>query len=1180
MSIAEAFQTLKITQTREEKAIRLAYLTLLKEVNPEDDPDGFKRLREAYEQAVAYAQTPEEEEGMANVQWLQNQAVGAFLQQLTDIYTIFPRRIDLSEWNGLLSDPILDSLDDAETAKWGLFSYLAEHFRLPDRIWRRLDKAFFIQENQKEFREHLPEGFVDYILEKLRFEQEQTYPEFPYDVFVGAPDADYDRFIRDYTNYINQRFDKTEEGFAERKQVLDALMSQGISHPWCEMQLAFYLQDAGRIEEFYALLQKLLEENPKDEHICLSGAEIFEEDGQDEKAYAIYQNYLNREHKTKQGQFRTYFGLARIEAKKGQWVEAKRYADLAKQIGHSDELKEFLKKAEDEIIALYLLKEDDLTEEEVSLLGSCFILSGQWKEGYDFFEKHTEYQKDTASFHEQQANLSMYTGHYQQALEESEQWRACLARDYSDSEEDQEYRKQKTAQSYYVVGCAYGEFYRKNLEKEGAEEELLSELSSKALEAFNQALQYMPENKNILIGKILLLRDLQDDRGVVDVCEQALSYDPNHFQACFFLQEAYENLGMAQQVVDTFYRAKQIYNGNAQIYLRAVNVFLAYQQYQDALRIIQQAEEANVMDHVLLTKKVRAICHMAKPEDKEAFQKAKEYAAEITERLEQEEASADLLADIYLERAYLHESSRKLTNKQKAEIKRFLKKSLKYKDTIDVRYALGRFIKIYEKKAESAYKQLKICKERQMKFKWLDFYIAQCQEGMGNEDKAIQSYEEVMEQDPEFDDAYWRIGWIYRKKLRRTMVKEYGERSLHYFNLQEEKFGVDYSVCRWRSYVWLCLGNSQKALEDSETGLERKKDSGMWLLKARALKNMGRYDEAIECFQTSILCEDRFGEDDTSCYERIFQCYLTKNELKQAVDYFKAELSRVEDEKRKDSCLEHLVQCTALQGDYAQAFVWLEQRYGTLSLSEKGADTWEKTADRIEEVLDLWMIYQGTLDQEYQQKCEDARGLALEAWEDESSAPDDRALVCQNVGETYFYQGGHLEEAYAFFQKTYQLIEGRKDYKYFRSLVNHLMMTCYFLEDLEKAKEYGDMYREKLEEDYKGCEALGKSIKELMSIPGPDARQNQYHLFCYYYFTGQIEQARVYVDLMCSNGMCFWCDEKDCTELWEAKGLLAYKDHNLSEAVDAFEKSNQFCWIRGTRMAHKMLRVIKNQIEY
>ena len=48
------FNTLGIEATKEEKKIKKAYRARLHAVNPEDDPDGFKRLREAYEEALKY----------------------------------------------------------------------------------------------------------------------------------------------------------------------------------------------------------------------------------------------------------------------------------------------------------------------------------------------------------------------------------------------------------------------------------------------------------------------------------------------------------------------------------------------------------------------------------------------------------------------------------------------------------------------------------------------------------------------------------------------------------------------------------------------------------------------------------------------------------------------------------------------------------------------------------------------------------------------------------------------------------------------------------------------------------------------------------------------------------------------------------------------------------------------
>ncbi|MDE5748705.1 MAG: J domain-containing protein, partial [Acetatifactor sp.] len=46
------FAVLGIERTKDQEEIRGAYRRLLQQVNPEDDPEGFKRLREAYEAAL------------------------------------------------------------------------------------------------------------------------------------------------------------------------------------------------------------------------------------------------------------------------------------------------------------------------------------------------------------------------------------------------------------------------------------------------------------------------------------------------------------------------------------------------------------------------------------------------------------------------------------------------------------------------------------------------------------------------------------------------------------------------------------------------------------------------------------------------------------------------------------------------------------------------------------------------------------------------------------------------------------------------------------------------------------------------------------------------------------------------------------------------------------------------
>ena len=62
MEPIEVFQILGIEQTKDERALKNAYRDKLTVTNPEDDPEGFKRLRMAYEEACRYAGTPEAED--------------------------------------------------------------------------------------------------------------------------------------------------------------------------------------------------------------------------------------------------------------------------------------------------------------------------------------------------------------------------------------------------------------------------------------------------------------------------------------------------------------------------------------------------------------------------------------------------------------------------------------------------------------------------------------------------------------------------------------------------------------------------------------------------------------------------------------------------------------------------------------------------------------------------------------------------------------------------------------------------------------------------------------------------------------------------------------------------------------------------------------------------------------
>ncbi len=1149
MNVQELFAILEIEATRDEEEIRAAYRRLLASVNPEDDPEGFKRLRRAYEEAMEYARTPGGEE-VRSARWMEESGPEAdFLKHLADIYGSLPRRLDTAEWNSLLREPVLESLDGGEQAKWGMFSYLAEHFRLPGRIWKILGKAFSIGENEEEFKEHLPEGFVDYILRRI---QEDDEGEFPLEKLTGEPQADYDGFLQIFFDLTNREPDRSPEQLRGRGEILARLAEFEIGHPWYGLEQAAYLSKTGEKERAAKMARALIRENQEDERTYMSGTSILIDCGCKDEAGQRYVDYLKREHQTVRGTHTALFNMARLEADRGDWVKARELAGMAENLRNTEAVRKLMSRADEELIARYA-GADSLTPDQALLLARCFVHGDRTGEGKQFFDSRPEYLQDTADFHEQLALMYQKEGLYREAMEEVAGWRRCLERDGGDG-------NGSLAKSFFVEGRIWRDIYYQERRTKQWSDDRAAELSGRALAAYDRAVELEPGDTDYRLHRVMVLMDRRDYEIAAQQCQEIIDMDDEAYWAYYYLQEVCEELGRDQDVVNLFYRMKDIYAGNPEIYLRAFRIFKRYGQYGDALDIVNQAEQAGVESGILRVEKIGALDQLV--QDAAQWSRADRYAAEVIRWLKRQGASKELLAQAYLKRSFLNDSGGKYNKCKKLGLDcKYAEISLRLNDTLSARYALGRYWIEFGDRPREAYLHLKLCEKRGMDYDRLYYYIARCHERFRQWNKAVDYYQKALEKNPEYAGCYWRLGLLYKQKFNRTCQPEYGEKSLYYTNLYDEKFGASAESCRRRANLYLRMKEYDKALKEADEGVSQDGDSDMWLLRGKILRCMGRYGEAVESFEKSLNAGDRFGSDDEECYKRIFQCFLRQGRFEQGAAYLEKALEGELEEDAREKCLESLMDLEASAGRFDQALNWIAKRYGSADLERRVCDSWEREADRIEDILNIWLRFRENPGEEAWERCRQAAALAKEAFEDEGGDPEDRAMVCQNVGEAY-YRLADFHTALDCLKRAWELAGQVKKYCWYRSLARQLMQTCYCLGNLETAREYGDLYRKRVESVCEECSDLGLSPEELLTRATTESRQTLYNLFCWAYYTGRGEEARKYAGLMEQDRcMCWWCDEDGCTEMWEAKGLLALLDGQHKTALDAFEKANRVIWL-------------------
>ncbi len=860
-----AFAELEIQPTREEEAIRAAYRQKLVRTNPEDDPKGFQRLREAYEAACVWARKEEEEpeENLSEVEL--EGPVAQWMDQVERLYQNLPERLNPENWRRLVQEDVCLGLDTEEEVRHALFPFLEEHFRLPSEIWQILDEAFLIREEQEEYREWLPGDFVDYMTEQC-----VRKDSFPYRYFEGDPEADYDGYIRQLLDLIHHLDDHEME---EAAALLESLEASGIRHRWADLEQARYCFLQGDRETAVRQVEELLASGMNtDTRMLMISSDILWESGRREEAVPLCQKILEK----MPDHYYANRRLANWYLEQKDYEQARRHCVEAMRVSDSDPaLTETLQEINRGLMGG--LQERCRNPEDIEAhleLGWCYLQNQLPEQGLALLEPVTPDAEHTAEYHSLMGRLYYTAEQYAQAAEQGMLWRQAIEQENPQEPEEREELPARLAAAWELMAKAH---HRMG--------ESQPTFWDQALEEIRQAVRLQPENLSLAMEEASLWQEKKDYRNVVDVCDRMIREDPEFFWGYVIRQEACYHLGRGQEVVDNFYQAKGIFAEYPPLYQWAAKVFLEHGQLEDAADILAQAEEAQAES--LELDLLRAAVRRRQAEQSGDYQEAYAFCKKVRQQVKAAGAEKEKLAEIDGE---LAKCCRRLGLRE--EGLEVIEEAIRIEP--DSRHFWVKANLLAESgKFSDALQLLLLCEKDYGSTAHICWPIARCYERLGKWKSAATYFLKVLEDEPENPDAHGELASLYRRLLESTEDLTYYTVGISHADRQLA-IRPEASAFMERGLLHLAASHYQEAQADFQEALRLEPDNH------RARNNLGcvykytrRLEEAIRTFQQVLAGE---GEDPIpQAFGSLAECWLYRGEPEQALAVYRQYQQRFPD---------------------------------------------------------------------------------------------------------------------------------------------------------------------------------------------------------------------------------------------------------------------------------------------